>query len=210
MWNKIDIFSRMPKHKPHVKHMLPRERFRAMQRDLDPIHCWPWPGYRCPRGYGKCGFNGRIVPAHRAAYLTLVGPIPEGLSLDHICHNPSCVNPAHLEPVTHAENMRRKAAWNRLHPKTHCRKGHELQGENLYFNGFGRPCCCECRRQRLRNWRASKRLPNWTRLKSHCKNGHPLSGDNLGASTGGKARRCLACHRAHQKRYNDIKRAARS
>lgn len=74
--------------------------------------CWTWIG-STDRGYGVFGAQGRYFRAHRWAWEALVGPIPEGLHLDHLCRNPSCVNPDHLEPVTQAENIRRghAALW---------------------------------------------------------------------------------------------------
>jgi hypothetical protein len=95
------------------------ERFWP-QVDFDgPGGCWLWTGQANKGGYGAFSVgsrydgNRRGVRAHRWAYEALVGPIPEGLQLDHLCRNPPCVNPAHLEPVTHAENMRRWAQTNR-------------------------------------------------------------------------------------------------
>lgn len=77
--------------------------------------CWTWTGHRDPKGYGRfCeGGRGNTRLAHRVAYAALVGPIPDGLDLDHLCVNPPCVNPAHLEPVTHEENIRRRDALRR-------------------------------------------------------------------------------------------------
>jgi hypothetical protein len=69
--------------------------------------CWIWTGTTDRHGYGRVRPDGRSTGAHRWSYEATVGPIPEGLELDHLCNNPPCVNPAHLEPVTHAENMRR-------------------------------------------------------------------------------------------------------
>lgn len=70
-------------------------------------NCWVWQRSINPNGYGHLTVNNKQVLAHRFVYEFYKGPIPEGLTLDHLCRNPSCVNPDHLEPVTHAENCRR-------------------------------------------------------------------------------------------------------
>lgn len=86
-----------------------------------PDSCWTWLGPRNDRGYGMSAV-GRQPNAHRVAYTLLVGPVPAGLELDHLCRNRACVNPAHLEPVTHEENMRRaRAFWPR---PVACPQGH--------------------------------------------------------------------------------------
>ena len=69
--------------------------------------CWPWRGWRNHKGYGYLRVDGRNVGAHRVMYEWAVGPIPDGLELDHLCGRRDCVRPDHLEPVTHMENMRR-------------------------------------------------------------------------------------------------------
>ncbi len=69
--------------------------------------CWPWLGKANSGGYGLTTFKGRTYRAHRAMYEVVVGPIPEGLQLDHLCRNRACVRPSHLEPVTNWENTRR-------------------------------------------------------------------------------------------------------
>lgn len=74
--------------------------------------CWLWNRKRRKDGYGRKSIeHTREIPAHRWVYERLVGPYADGLELDHLCNNPPCVNPAHLEPVTHSENMRRQ--WRR-------------------------------------------------------------------------------------------------
>ena len=71
--------------------------------------CWDWVG-ALSHGYGHFGIEGIIYRAHRVTYEWMVGPIPDGLTIDHLCKNKACVNPAHLEPVTIRENTRRWAA----------------------------------------------------------------------------------------------------
>lgn len=84
----------------------PELRFWPRVRKVDGA-CWEWIGARIAAGYGVF-WNGRLnTYAHRFAYELLVGPIPAGLTIDHLCRNTSCVNPAHMEPVTRAENNRR-------------------------------------------------------------------------------------------------------
>src|SRR5688500_4996363 len=69
--------------------------------------CWLWTGARHPLGYGHVRYGNRTSAAHRVAWELINGPIPEGLTLDHLCRVPACVRPDHLEPVTHRENVRR-------------------------------------------------------------------------------------------------------
>lgn len=79
--------------------------------EVDENGCWLWTGRVWGNsGYGSFKRNGRIVSAHRAFYELHVGPIPPGMEIDHLCRVPLCVNPRHMEPVTHAENDRRGAA----------------------------------------------------------------------------------------------------
>jgi hypothetical protein len=107
--------------------------------------CWLWTGARFRKGYGNFGIDGHNRSAHRVAYELYIGPIPEGLDLDHLCRVPSCVNPDHLEPVTRRENIRRgDSVPARKAAQTHCKRGHPLFGPNLYLWKGGR-ICRECR-----------------------------------------------------------------
>lgn len=113
--------------------------------------CWVWiKTIKSDSGYGVLHVDNRIVYAHRHYYEQHVGPIPEGLVIDHLCRRRSCVNPAHLEPVTSGENvLRGEGASARSARKTHCKYGHPLSGENLYTHK-GKRHCRACGRRRSR------------------------------------------------------------
>lgn len=120
--------------------------------------CWEWTAQRSPKGYGRFQVGNTNCLAHRVVYEAVVGPIPEGLELDHLCRNRGCVNPDHLEPVTHAENMRRGVAGERLAAKTHCSKGHVYDEANTYRrrDRVGRNCRA-CMREAERRYRERMR-----------------------------------------------------
>lgn len=113
--------------------------------------CWVWEYTRDRKGYGKVARSGRTHFVHRYVYEQVKGPIPDGLELDHLCRNRICCNPDHLEPVTHAENLRRALPYREA--KTQCRQGHEYTPENTYIRPNGRRDCRECKRIRNRTWR---------------------------------------------------------
>lgn len=115
----------------------------------EPTGCWIWTGAITHLGYGHIWDQGRNRRVHRVAYENLVGPIPEGLHLDHLCRNRACCNPDHLEPVTSGENTLRGetlAAANAA--KTHCPQGHPYAGRNLYRQPDGARVCRTCRKAR--------------------------------------------------------------
>lgn len=118
--------------------------------------CWLWRGPRMRNGYGAVYIKKHLdMAAHRFAYELLVGVIPEGLDLDHLCRVRSCVNPTHVEPVTHAENVKRgdsgRHRWC-CAPGDVCPQGHELTGENgyIYIGKAGRRYikCHQCDKAR--------------------------------------------------------------
>lgn len=136
----------------------------ALLVEADAPGCWPWPGALNKKGYGTIDVvvNGRRYrSAHRFAYEQLVGPIPDGLELDHLCRNPPCVNPAHLEPVTRSENVRRgdKARRRNREGQPLCINGHVVAGDNArpsaQFPGFLH--CRACEAMHARNLSARRR-----------------------------------------------------
>ena len=141
------------------------ERFRAKIWTPFGQTCWLWtgattgPGHKLRYGRFYVGRR-RIALAHRWAYERWRGPIPSGLEIDHLCRNPLCVNPAHLEPVTRRENVIRGTSPNAVNAaKTHCKRGHQLTSENVYPNKPTRQCmiCAREREQEKRNLASAER-----------------------------------------------------
>lgn len=126
--------------------------------------CWEWTGAKRPEGHGvfriDSGGN-KNIPAHKYSYETLIGPVPDGLVLDHLCRNTSCVNPSHLEPVTQGENvLRGDSPMAHNLRKTHCKYSHEFTPENTYLvqaRGKTQRHCRECSLRRSREQSARKR-----------------------------------------------------
>ena len=117
--------------------------------------CWLWMGTVSRSGYGSVSVNGEMKLAHRVAYEMQNGPIPASLELDHKCRVRCCVNPAHLEAVSHAENIRRGRTGAHQRAKTHCPKGHEYSIENTMIDQGWRVCrACKAERERQRRRRA--------------------------------------------------------
>lgn len=125
--------------------------------------CLRWTAAKNPKGYGRQWDGNRVQQVHRLAYEAWVGPIPDGLEIDHLCRTRDCIEPTHLEPVTHAENLDRRV-WSGApvgRPAgalpEECSKGHQYTPENTsYYNikktgGTGRKCkTCKAEQNRKR------------------------------------------------------------
>lgn len=145
----------------------------AIERFMEKIRpgangCIEWIGGLNGVGYGQF-YEGRTnldqtgkTYAHRWSYEHFVGPIPDGMHLDHLCRNRRCVNPQHLEPVTCRENLLRgTGASARNAIKTHCPAGHPYEGDNLYFHPIRKQRICRaCGRLRAQRYRQIKKTKN--------------------------------------------------
>lgn len=140
-WAKVNQHGPIPEYAPH----------------LGP--CWLWTAARDTGGYGQFGVdaNRKARNAHRYAYMLLVGPIPEGYEIDHLCRVRHCVNPAHLEAVTPTENKRRSGSGAFHARKTHCPAGHPYDEANTYISPLGHRHCRICRCAAVQRCKARRR-----------------------------------------------------
>lgn len=156
----------------HHSRRTPLERFLAHADRTDPDGCWPWTASLNEEGYGRLPIKGVCASAHRFAYLTFVGPIPNGAHLDHLCHTQAgadcpggptcphrrCCNPLHLEPVSVEENLLRgQGTVGRGARRTECSRGHDLTGGNRYVHPNGGCRCRQCDREDKATRRARQR-----------------------------------------------------
>ncbi len=138
----------------------PEQRFWPKVEAGDPDYCWEWLSGGDGYGYGRFYDGERQVKAHRWAYEYLVGPIPEGMRIDHLCRNRGCVNPRHMEVVTHKENTLRGTAPTAINAhKSACLRGHPFDYANTWIAADGGRRCraCNCIRQRQTQARAKAR-----------------------------------------------------
>lgn len=159
-WKKVNKNGPVPRHHP----------------DLGP--CWLWIGRCDQNGYAnRTTIDNDKDSPHRFAYRAFIGPIPPQLELDHLCCVRNCVNPYHLEAVTHALNQKRMGEL-----QTHCKWGHPLSGSNLYINPKTEQRHCKtCNRERQRKFHATRRAAGAAPPEdARCKRGHPYDVDASG------------------------------
>lgn len=160
-----------------------------------PGECWEWQAAIDQNGYGKWN----QFMAHRVAYTQCVGPIGEGLVLDHLCRNRACVNPWHLEEVTQRTNILRgehAVAVNAR--KTHCPQGHTYE-EHAYIDTGGRRRCGICR--------PTTHKTGHQRTWTSCINGHELTEENTYVPPGTKKRKCRACRQRRKREWRERQRS---
>lgn len=205
--------STSPCHRPGVLSMVrvavmaptPRPPFDRLMANVSKpdgeTGCW-FSGLRPDsKGYAQVSESSsghvRMLRGHRVTYEELIGPVPEGMELDHLCRVRACINPSHMEPVTHRENvMRGEGISASAAARTHCPSGH------AYLPGLvssrGTRYCPTCRKI----WQAradAKRRPNggvgrgWKALRTHCPHGHEFTETNTRINRDG-SRSCRACH----------------
>ena len=121
--------------------------------DINPGGCWLWKAGSSNRGYGKFWADGNTWSAYRWLYQAVIGKVPKGLTLDHICRTRLCVNPAHLEIVSVKENVLRGIGITAVNAKkTHCKHGHLFDEQNTYLVSDGSRACRTCVRLNMRRY----------------------------------------------------------
>lgn len=126
---------------------------------VDTNACWNWTSNKHNLGYGLFKLNNVNWYAYRVSYFLFNGILPKNLELDHLCRNRLCINPDHLEAVTHQENCKRGNIGLFWKSKTHCPQGHEYNEENTYKNPFtNRRYCRICKEESKKRLKRERQL----------------------------------------------------
>src|ERR1039458_2266809 len=144
------IYPRRPGQYDNRERMSLIERLMGRFMAVTETGCWIWLGALDWYGYGKVSFKSRNLLAHRAMYEQTMGRVPPGMELDHTCRVRCCVNPRHMEPVTHAENIRRGNGGSNQWLKLCCPKGHPYSGTTKLPGGKVARICRVCISQRAK------------------------------------------------------------
>jgi len=153
-WKKIQLpIEEIGNEKiPDKIHYLVKQFMRLVVIDNHQSDCWGWRGCINNKGYSILHYHNRKQMAHRISYQIFHGKILDDLDIDHLCRNPVCSNPDHLEPVTHQENTLR---GDRSLSRSYCKNGHALKGKNLIISSGNKAKLCRiCERARTRIKRA--------------------------------------------------------
>lgn len=223
-----------------VRYFTDADRFWSRVQRAEPEQCWLWLGGKKAAGYGNMAIrrpdgSWTQTPAHRWSYAQMVGPIPAGWEVDHVCRVRACVNPAHLEAVPVVENRRRRdlghpfaltrdaapmpevgrpkeAKRSKADPRTHCLKGHEYAVTGWAKNG-GRRTCAACRAEAA----ARRRTGGQHGTETHCPQGHPYDEANTyhrrrpdGSVKGRECRTCVLKRNRSRRQARVIKNDANS
>lgn len=195
----------------------PRERWQQ-QVSVQAPGCWIWTGHLDKGGYGEFQVTqdgqSRSWRAHRWVYTVLVRDLLDVETIDHLCRVHACVNPDHLDPVSHAVNSRRGAAGTQFSNRDSCSKGHPYTEENTRWivtkRGTDARECITCARRRARDrmwrWRGVGPDVIANQDKTHCKHGHEFTPENTIRTKSG--RNCRECQRIRIREYMRKKRAA--
>lgn len=153
--------------------------------------CFEWSG-ALHLGYAWVWFEGQPQLGHRLAYEHAIGPIPDGLVIDHLCRNRCCINPRHLEPVTHAVNIRRSHPNYSTDDMSVCPRGHPLT-EGWFYRSKNTYVCVRCKRGK-----SGRPYRGPISERTTCPQGHPYEGANLYMTKGG-SKVCRACKNAKER-----------
>lgn len=137
-----------------IPDLTPKDLIRFWSKVIKSNYCWLWIGARTTKGYGHLRIGKKMYYPHRLSFFIKYGDIDPNLTLDHLCRNPICVNPEHLEEVNIKENtLRGNAPSTKNSRKTHCPKGHRY--DRIYSDN--RRFCSICKRQTQKQWEKNNR-----------------------------------------------------